>query len=308
LERGIPLMVFSKKIAKGAGLEERARDWRRECYALAAREAKARFVFLAQHARDQAETLLRNLMRGAGPKGGLGMLALAPLEGSPARLARPWLGVEPEGLRAELKRRRIRWQEDATNADTRFARNALRHKVLPLLEALHPGAVMNLAAFTRRKGAGLQGMDARALARVRSLLKAGRGSVDLKGGMALEASAGSLRLKPRVTMQMKAVGKEWRPEANAFWFGGVKGASDFRLRGAKAGDRMRPFGMSGSRLVFDLLAEAKVPAWKREGWPLLVAKGGGIAGVLGVRQAEGWRVGPATKRALRVSWPSFDRV
>lgn len=304
LQRGIPLSLFKKKIGKGSGLEERSRNWRRACYAKAAAEAGARFVFLGQHARDQAETLLLNLARGAGVRGAMAMQPLAPLEGSPARLARPFLELEPQALRDELRRRKISWREDASNGDTRFARNAIRHQVLPVLERLVPGATRHLAAFTRRSGAkGLAGLDEGATRRVAALLSRGRGSVDLKGGLALEASAGKLRLKPTLSIEKVRVRKDWRPEPNAFWLSDVNLAKHLKVRNARPGDRFRPFGMKGSRLVFDFLAEQKVPSWQREEWPLLThGKSGEILGVLGLRQAEGYRIRPEIKEALRVTW------
>jgi tRNA(Ile)-lysidine synthetase-like protein len=309
LLRRIPLFIFKKKLGKGSGIEERSRAWRRQCYARAAAEAGARFVFLAHHAQDQAETLLLNLARGAGAKGAMAMLPLSPLEGSKARLARPFLGLLPADLKAALKKRGLGWREDISNADLKFARNSVRHRVLPELEKLLPGATLHLAAFTRRvKGAGLPGMDAAATQRIAELIAKGRGSVDLKGGAALEASKGVLRLKPSLKVERRRPGREWRPEANAFWFSDVRLEKQLKLRHAAKGDRIRPFGMKGSKLVFDILAEEGVPAWKRESWPLIFhRKTGEILGILGLRQAEGYRIGPDNKEALRVSWPSFDR-
>lgn len=309
-QRGIELVLFKKAMGKGSGLEARCRNWRRECYGLSARRYRARFVLLAHHARDQAETLLLNLIRGAGLKGALAMQPLAPLEGSSAELGRPFLGLMPDPLKAALKSRKLSWREDASNKETRFARNAIRHKVLPLLESLVPGATSHLAAFTRRaRGSGLPGLDDPGLQRVKALLKKGSGSVDLKGGLALEASAGSLRLKPLLKIERRRVGKDWQPEANAFWFSNVSISKDLKVRAARAGDRFRPFGMKGSRRVFDLLAQHKVPAWRRDGWPLLVSgKTAMVLGVLGVRQAEAYRIGPSTKEALRVTWGSFDKA
>jgi tRNA(Ile)-lysidine synthetase-like protein len=308
--RDIPFILFKKKIGKGSGLEERSRRWRRACYAQAAKKIGARFVFLGHHARDQAETLILNLARGSGLKGSLAMQPLAPLERGHAQLARPFLEVEPQALKAELKKRGIRWREDASNADTGFARNAIRHRILPVLENLLPRATLHLAAFTRRAHeGGLPGIDDKGLQRVRELLAKGRGEADLKHGLALEASAGSLRLKPKIKVERRAVGKDWRPEPNAFWFSDVTLAKQLKVRGARAGDRFRPFGMKGSRLVFDLLAEHKVPAWRREGWPLLTAsKGALILGVLGLRQADQHRIRRATRQALRVTWASFDKA
>jgi tRNA(Ile)-lysidine synthase len=73
------------------------------------------------------------------------------------------------------------------------------------------------------------------------------------------------------------------------------------VRAAQAGDRMRPFGMRGSRLVFDLLAEAGVPRHRRNrSWVL--TNGEEIYWLLGYRQAETGRVTPAEPTVYELSW------
>jgi tRNA(Ile)-lysidine synthetase-like protein len=147
----IRLRTYRTRLGKGSGTEERGREFRRRCFRQACQAARARYVFLAHHAGDQAETLLMNLARGAGLSGAAAMRPVAPLEGAPkGRLCRPWLEMDPKGFRAELKRRGQTWREDLSNADTALKRNALRRKVLPQLEKLLPGAVVRMAAFSRR--------------------------------------------------------------------------------------------------------------------------------------------------------------
>ncbi|MES2201617.1 MAG: tRNA lysidine(34) synthetase TilS [candidate division FCPU426 bacterium] len=146
--------VFRKKIKAGPGMEERARDWRRECYA----KAGAKYVYLAHHAGDQTETLLLNLMRGAGLAGAAGMREMVPL--GKVRLVRPWLEMDPKHIRKELKSRKLSWREDASNQDTDLKRNALRKKILPVLEKVLPGASLRMAAFCRRASEAADVLDA----------------------------------------------------------------------------------------------------------------------------------------------------
>ena len=123
----------------GESLEAAAREVRyRALDAMCARQGAA-VLWLAHHADDQAETVLLQLLRGAGVAG---LAAMAPQrvdESSAVPRVRPFLPL----LRAQLERyahlRGLRWIEDESNADTRYARNALRHDVLPGLATRFPG-------------------------------------------------------------------------------------------------------------------------------------------------------------------------
>lgn len=100
-------------------------------------------VCTAHHQRDQAETLLLQLLRGAGAAGLAAMPALAPL--GRGWLVRPLLDTCPRALRDYLVRNGVEWSEDPSNADRRFDRNYLRHEVFPLLERRWPGVHRTLA-------------------------------------------------------------------------------------------------------------------------------------------------------------------
>lgn len=108
--------------------------------------AQADFVVLAQHADDQAETVLLQLVRGAGVAGLAGMPRLrgAPEARRPA-LLRPLLGVSRAAIERHARERGLAWVEDESNRDMRLARNFVRHRVLPLLTELNPAATANLA-------------------------------------------------------------------------------------------------------------------------------------------------------------------
>jgi tRNA(Ile)-lysidine synthase len=69
----------------------------------------------------------------------------------------------------------------------------------------------------------------------------------------------------------------------------------------RPGDRMRPFGMAGSRKLQDILTDAKVPARERPGLPV-VRDGERIVWVAGIRSSEEYRVGPSTRRTVRLTW------
>lgn len=111
------------------------------CQAMAASGAEA--LVLAHHRDDQAETLLLHLLRGAGLNGLTGMAADATVDG--LRILRPLLGVSRAELRAYLMENGQPWREDASNADTKYLRNAVRLDLLPLMETLAPGAARRMA-------------------------------------------------------------------------------------------------------------------------------------------------------------------
>ncbi len=123
----------------GQGLEAAAREARYRVFAGLEGDALA----LAHQRDDQAETVLLQLLRGAGMKG----LAAMPEErelGS-LRLLRPLLDVPRAEIMAYARARGLSWVDDASNADTALRRNATRHLLMPLLENLFPGAANTLA-------------------------------------------------------------------------------------------------------------------------------------------------------------------
>lgn len=100
-------------------------------------------MLTAHHQDDQAETILQQLLRGAGPKGLSAMPVIRPFGGG--FHGRPLLDVSRRDLKRFAEAEQLTWVEDSSNADRRFSRNYLRHDVLPLLEARWPSAAAVLA-------------------------------------------------------------------------------------------------------------------------------------------------------------------
>ena len=116
LSLGVPTVTVDGLVVDGPDLEQRARDVRRA--------ALPGGVLTGHTADDQAETVLLNLLRGAGVPGTAGI-------GEPDR--RPLLALrrtETRGLCAALG---LKVVDDPSNDDPRFTRNRVRHEVLPLL-------------------------------------------------------------------------------------------------------------------------------------------------------------------------------
>ena len=105
-------------------------------------------LLLAHHQNDQAETILLQLLRGAGPSGLSGMGARKELRSATGKritVWRPLLEQSRAELEAYAKRQRLQWVEDPSNQNTRYRRNAVRKTILPALSKIQPGAIANLA-------------------------------------------------------------------------------------------------------------------------------------------------------------------
>lgn len=145
----LELTVHRVRIARddAAGIEAAARRERQAIFAA----LDTNFLLTAHHLNDQAETLLLQLLRGAGPKGLAGMAAMQARRGWRATHWRPLLGVTRADLLDYARVHQLAWVEDESNQDPRYRRNALRQSVMPLLNAHFPGADATLA-----RAAGLQ--------------------------------------------------------------------------------------------------------------------------------------------------------
>lgn len=163
--------------ADSSGLEAAARHARYTFLCQVARRIAPAGVqpclAVAHHANDQAETILLRLLQGSGLRG---LASLRPLSSAPiftpagempVRLVRPLLAVSRDDILAYLARHNLTWLEDESNDDLQYARNRLRHRVLPELVALNPGIVATLgrnAELWADEAARLEAMDDAALA------------------------------------------------------------------------------------------------------------------------------------------------
>ena len=150
--RGLPIRLrwhrLSGQPAAGDSIEAWARRHRYAALADMARDEGATLVLLAQHRRDQAETVLLQALRGAGPRGLAAMPKFIEREG--LGWARPWLDRPREAIDGYLRRHRLRAIEDPSNADTRLARGRLRVSLWPGLIAAFGDAETALAAVAKR--------------------------------------------------------------------------------------------------------------------------------------------------------------
>jgi tRNA(Ile)-lysidine synthase len=135
-------------------LQAWARDFR---YATAARLAEARdaTIVTGHTADDQVETILYRLASSPSRRALLGM------KERDGRLARPLLGTTRAEVTAYDEWRGLGWREDSTNEEEGYARNRVRHGLLPELAAIHPAAganVLRTAALLRDEAEILDGL------------------------------------------------------------------------------------------------------------------------------------------------------
>ncbi len=128
----------------GESLEAWARRVRYAALGEMAKAAGCDLVLLAQHRRDQAETWLLQALRGGGPAG----LSAMPRQVDRGGITwcRPWLDLPREAVETYVQRHRLRFVEDPSNSDPRYARNRLRSAVWPALLNAFPQAESALAA------------------------------------------------------------------------------------------------------------------------------------------------------------------
>ena len=116
------------------GIEAAARKLRHASFA----GQNCDFVALAHHADDQAETLLLQLLRGAGIKGVAAMPLLKPATAFAPATLRPLLDIPRSTLLEYAHQHSLQWVEDESNADDSYPRNFLRHRLLPIMEQRFP--------------------------------------------------------------------------------------------------------------------------------------------------------------------------
>ncbi len=306
---------------------------------------------LAHHADDAVETLLMGMMRGIGPRS---------LAGIPARrgpFIRPLLGESRAAILAYASEHHVPYREDASNSDTKYLRNRVRHELLPLIERIRPGATQVLrrssvllheagdllqqeltimvdelpvegdvchVPFDRVRNARApnalllhvlegRGFHPDEVVRILQAVHDGRtGARFVSADHEVHVDRTELVIKPCMipspewpipTPDTVPVGAPLRIE-QVLHDHVLPDAPDVALLRAdrlgfpcvlrpwRAGDRMRPVGLGGSKLISDILIDAKVPRHRKAAVHVLVS-GGEIVWCCGYRVAEGfqWRAG-----------------
>lgn len=132
----------------GLSKEMAARELRYKWFADLCEKYGYSYVSVAHHADDNAETLMLNMVRGAGLKGMSGMKPLSALPysqaDSPVRLMRPLLGFTRKQIEGYVFGHDVPYRNDSTNSSVEYRRNSIRHEVFPLLEKMNPSFVRTM--------------------------------------------------------------------------------------------------------------------------------------------------------------------
>jgi tRNA(Ile)-lysidine synthase len=126
---GLPAVIREADVAgAGGNLEQAGREARRTFFREVIAAGMADRVALGHTRSDQAETVLYRFLRGAGSAG---LAGIRPV--TPDGLIRPLIEITREEVEAFLRGRAMVWREDSTNTSRAFARNRIRHDLLPQL-------------------------------------------------------------------------------------------------------------------------------------------------------------------------------
>ena len=287
----IPLTIKRVKVTKrGKGPEAAAREAR---YAMF-RKIPGKTLALAHHLDDHAETVLMNLLRGAGARGASGMAAVSRFEGK--RLLRPLLEVSRKSILDYARAQRLEWIEDESNADESLTRNFIRRRVGPLLEARFPRwkeALGRAARHISRRDADAEGLlrkflrekglkspsEAKLVEMLKQLTAGGARTLIEHDGARVRKYRGTVLIDSSDSKIFAPI--EWKGERKLSLPGGTlhfrrargkgidlkSGPLFVRLR--SGGERLQPDPRRPRRTLKNLFQEAGVPPWERERLPLV---------------------------------------
>ena len=321
----------------GESLEMAARRVRRDFLVATARREQIRFVATGHTADDQAETVLLRIARGTSVAGLAGIPYVSKQGG--IAFVRPLRDATRAQVVAFLKSRKQRWREDASNAEDFALRNRVRHEILPLLEKrLNPGvrqALLRLADIAAAEDEVMAALAKNtkptaktplALRRRRALaaLRAAGVPPDKLDFHRVEnpAIVFTFHVKPAESFYvlrknpakfLRSVekirdaisldvrrGRGFSRRADEVCLSAAAvGDRDLIFRNWRAGDRMKPLGMGGSKKLSDIFTDLKVPRAERAK-RIVVECGGQIAALAGWRVSRDFAVEGPRAASLRI--------
>jgi tRNA(Ile)-lysidine synthase len=121
------VLKSQKSLYKG-NLEESLRQIRYDFFEKTRAKLDFDLIAVAHNRDDQAETVLMRVIRGSGLQG------LAAMRAKNGNIIRPLLQISRMDILVYAKQNKLDYRVDKSNADTKFMRNKIRHKLIPYLE------------------------------------------------------------------------------------------------------------------------------------------------------------------------------
>lgn len=352
---------------RGISIQMAARELRYEWFMQLLQEHRYACVATAHHQNDVLETVLLNLTRGTGIAGLHGIAV------GQNQVIRPLLFATRDQVAAYAEARKLVYREDSSNADDKYARNRIRHHVVPILTDLNPGfwqtfprtverlraaetlvwAELNRSWEDVTESMGEQvlirsdkllvqsepsfrltewlkpvGFNADQVVQMLETLTQHAGQVFLSATHRITHGRNGLLLEPlrttfdyeikltdwpnapidvaglfTLTIQLIDKAADFQPDANpdVAYLDADKLTFPITIRPWQQGDRFRPLGLKGHKLVSDLLNDLKLSRSGREQTAVLLS-GDQIAWVIGRRIDHRFRVTPTTKRVAQVTF------
>jgi tRNA(Ile)-lysidine synthase len=271
----------------GMGIEMAARRARYDFLAGVARQHGARHIAVGHHADDQAETVLLHLLRGSGGRGLAGMALQSPVPGhSDLLLIRPLLNTTRSDIEAYCHEHGLSARDDASNTDTYYLRNRLRHELLPYMEEIN-ARIRQVLAQTAEIAAVEDDYLNSEVRRLRGQL------VITSGGRAAMGRAAFSELHPALARRLLvAVVRECVPDAELD-YAHVVAATELAVRGKHGAVALMG---SGAQLRLEyghvVIERPTTPAVQFDG-PLLAPGSALPVDLAGVTRAGTWELDAA---------------
>ncbi len=286
---GVPFFTWGKRVGEEPGnVEANARAARYAYFEHLAAGLHAARIATAHNANDNLETVLLHMTRGCGLQG---LCGIQPRRGL---LVRPMLHTTRAAVEEYVRAHGLPFVTDETNLDDRYARNRIRHQVIPVLESLNPRAVEAAARMTDRLR-----LDQERL---------GPWSPEVPPEPLPELEPTQVTVGQRVETPLWTLETAWAvcpdaPPTPARFY--LKPRGELTLRSRRTGDRLRPPFRAGKSLN-KWFIELGVPRWQRPAVPVLVS-GEDVLAAAGVGPAASALARPG-EDAVLVEWLALPEI
>lgn len=283
----IPFYQGEGRIAELPGnTEANAREARYAFLERTAEETGAACIATAHNADDNLETVLLHLTRGCGLNG---LTGIKPRRG---RVVRPMLQTPRAAIDSYMAAHGLPFVEDETNADTAYARNRLRHQVLPVLRSINPRVAEAAGRMTDTLREDLDFLTAHRPVPPPPKVYPPLERLELTGEGRWDTALWTVKLD-----RVDEV-PDTPPTPDAFYLR-VSPETPLFLRSRQTGDAVRPPFRTG-KTVKKWFNELGVPVGEREATPVLT-DGTSIFSVAGIGPNERY-LAPPGQEGLFVQW------